>query len=335
MNDLDDRRRDTDEEQKILGNEPVRCVVKGCNAILATVLQQMEHREGHEAEKLGEPLDDGDDTRPRLLRIPLAILLSLVALSCYAHDGHRNLAVTTWDYIAGDQGQMRCLTRGGLCQSTLFTSPTRALYTRSDGLGFVYERDSKRVAVVSDMQAGVWERVFTGSVTSTTPGRYDPSYMPVTANLPIVPASTFVETRVTLAGTRTFQFQGFFVHGVDPTTCAVGGSWGQIITSSWFFILDSFDFGGDLGVQQNVLVVETLSGYPAGSIDPTHAMRLERYFFIKGFGMAREEGFEDYPCRANNTAATCTGRFDQPSPGAATWCYLDPSTITIKDLCVR
>jgi hypothetical protein len=65
-----------------------------------------------------------------------------------------------------------------------------------------------------------------------------------------------------------------------------------------------------------VKTVETEARYGFGG-----GSRLERYMFVRGFGMVYQEGEENPACTATQNAANCTGTYTQAAPGVSPFPY--------------
>ncbi len=168
----------------------------------------------------------------------------------------------------------------------------------------------------SDTQAG-W-RCFANAGLPCGPSSganatYPPQTIDLSRMLPVINSFDPNSNRVTLGAALIHDWQRFDVRGLNPTNGAQTGPLGPIFHREYAFIAASVNFGGDLGVQQNVLVYETEStgtqptGFNGGE-------RMERYFYVMGYGRVREQGHEDTVCRANRTAANCDGIYDAMFP---------------------
>lgn len=251
------------------------------------------------------------------------------------------LTINTWDYLIDDPNQRVCI-RPSLCQSHGETTTGRGVYTRLDSLSVVYENNPllKRIGVIKDgATAGPnspWLRCFTDKPGTCEPAQYPPSAMPLTARLPVLAGSAVAvgpPSGVTAAGQDEFTFKTFWVTPINPSSCQPGPSAGQIRHSQKLFIVDSYDFGGTIGVRLNVFVLEEVAGYPAGATDPWKGTRLERYWFDRNLGMVREDGWEDRDCRDAPSLQTCDGVYDRGVPGNSTWRDLATPHVAIEEYC--
>jgi len=78
------------------------------------------------------------------------------------------------------------------------------------------------------------------------------------------------------------------------------------------FVVDSINFGGNIGAQSNVLVIEAVSLLITGGITPSATWggeRLERYYFVQGYGLVKAVGMVDSDCQANPSAQTCNSQY--------------------------
>jgi hypothetical protein len=107
------------------------------------------------------------------------------------------------------------------------------------------------------------------------------------------------------------------VRAYDPTTATSGGLIGTIWVRTWAYLLSSYNFGGTIGTQNNVLVVEGESmgvgvcrdGFGGGS-------RFERYMYARGLGMLYAEGRDNVACASSPTATNCNGAYSTLNPAA-------------------
>jgi hypothetical protein len=137
--------------------------------------------------------------------------------------------------------------------------------------------------------------------------------MPRFAYLPVVTEADLA--RIGPVGDPVFLKQPFSVFQVLSGGMAYQYL-GQITASGYAFIVDRYDFGGDLGVQNNVLGIEHLSGITGNT---ENGIRYERYLYVKGYGMAYAGGWEDANCRAG---ISCTGTYTNPVPGGFALPYI-------------
>jgi hypothetical protein len=248
--------------------------------------------------------------------------------------------VDVWSYVRGGfRGRMTIPNSNGLGQTPTQVSQDTVVYTRTDGLLITYVRNKVpgRIVVESDAQVKTTAqtpsmRCFGDNGTSCA-ATYGPSSMPLSIDLPVLPATAVSNMRVTDAGEPMFSGKHFYVNSIDPMSCRIQSSDGPTPNSAKAFVVDSYDFGGDIGVQNDVLVLEGVGGVPAGSENQFHGQRLERYWFVKGYGYVREEGWDDPSCRANPTPSNCNGNYTKSAPGASTWNQLSSAPIAPLDLC--
>lgn len=141
-----------------------------------------------------------------------------------------------------------------------------------------------------------------------TNAEYPPGSMPLNGMLPVL-NTTPSNTGVTPGAQAVFSWQRGDVRIMDWFDGAQGGVIGPIWRRAWWYVLEQFDFGGDVGLQSNVLVAE----FEATGVNPlgfTGGERLERYFFVPGFGRLKQSGREDTDCRLNHDALSCEGTYD-------------------------
>lgn len=212
------------------------------------------------------------------------------------------------------------------CWSQKETSPGRISNVRTDTLLQVYSENTLQhmFGVFKDSQhnqATPWARCFSDISGSCTPGTPAGS-IDSNPTLPIVKASDLDIHKVTPVGVDFARLRTFYSNKINPNTCEVASVGDAGVTSNRGFIVDSYDFGGNLGVQKNVFVIEGVGGTPTGATDPFKGMRFERYFVARGYGAVIEEGYEDTACVNNPTPASCQGSYSTPSPGRTPWNYI-------------
>lgn len=232
----------------------------------------------------------------------------------------QTMHVDVWEYVSGAPSFSLCFPGGELCQQGLGTVGNAASYVRDDELHVTFYKDAARgnIGVIKD-GTPTDMRCFSGKSGDCN---YRPGIpnMPVSADLPILPAAAISPQRATQGVPYHVSLQPVWVNPLDATTCAVKSGGSSIIFSSKTFIIDKYDFGGDIGMRTNVLVTELPQGYPTGTTNPDNAIRFERYFFVKELGMpAMEEGWEDPDCRDSMSLATCNGEYTRAGPGQAYW----------------
>ncbi len=143
---------------------------------------------------------------------------------------------------------------------------------------------------------------------------------------------------MTEEGLDVHMKQTFWWNPINYATCTVSGTAGSITSSGKIFLIDTYDFGGDVGVQHDVLVYEGVGGYPTdaplATISPWGTMRMERYLFVKGKGYYQEDGIEDLDCRQNPSVKTCNGIYSQfTSFEPATWRWIESVPVPRVDYC--
>lgn len=209
----------------------------------------------------------------------------------------------------------------GLCQTRGFVSPDLLLHLRTDGL-----IDNIRL-----WPSGNISVQFDGTVNNLrcfgqSPGDCQddlgPGSLPRYMDLPYKPEG-FIPQCCTVNGigndgtiNRYVTKHLFYVNTVDPLNCSILATQGTIQHSTFAYLLHSLDFGGVIGIQSNVLVLEGVGGYPLPNLAPRNGERLERYYFVRGLGEIREEGFDDPQCRSGRS---CVGNYTTPTPGVSVW----------------
>jgi hypothetical protein len=150
--------------------------------------------------------------------------------------------------------------------------------------------------------------------------------------LPILTVTAFSNTTRTLGSALIHDWQRVGVQALDPSTVQSTSFIGNIYHRAWAYVLSSYNFGGTLGTQNYVLVLEDESvgdlvspyGFVGGS-------RLERYVFARGFGLTYAEGEKNAACSAANNATNCNGTYTTPDPGPATLSYRLSGDLPIQD----
>jgi len=144
---------------------------------------------------------------------------------------------------------------------------------------------------------------------------YPPQAVPLVMTLPILPARVVaetggVDTGVTPGALLIPEYEtwrAFDERGFNQADCTDIAFHGRIWQRNYSFLVDEVDFGGDVGTQRNVWVLESESS----GTQPTAAWgggeRLERYWKTTEYGGVREMGAEDESCRASHGASTCDG----------------------------
>ncbi len=152
--------------------------------------------------------------------------------------------------------------------------------------------------------------------TSGANANFPPQTVRMISDLPvidlgIVPPTTYNQGSVTAGAKLEHGWKEFDVLAFDPQTGTQGPFIGSIKHRQWMFVAARVDFGGDLGVQENVLVIEEEA--VGGALDPTNfggGKNLERYWFVRGYGQASQTLWTDTDCAANPSQLTCNGNYD-------------------------
>jgi len=218
-----------------------------------------------------------------------------------------HLGISVWDFI-GVNSHL-CVLPGQYCQDMNAVGSIATYFMPFNGLKVTYEKNAWRIAVTQDQPYPGLTRKFTGT--------FLPSSIPNYAYLPVVTEEEF--SHIGPIGDTVFTlspFQVWYVYNSNYSQYI-----GSITSSGYAFILDSYDFGGTIGLQRNILGIEHLGGYPQGAKDPAKAIRYERYLFVQGLGMVYAGGWEDGPCRQAPSLSSCTGNYSVPAPGATVWRY--------------
>jgi hypothetical protein len=169
----------------------------------------------------------------------------------------------------------------------------------------------------------------------TSPGQnaqFPPFGLQQSLTLPVLAHATIPSTTRTSGAALIHDWQLVGVRALDPSTVQSGAVIGNIWDRTWAYVLSSFDFGGDIGVQSNVLVYESeaigdsVSPYGFGGGE-----RLERYIFVRGFGIVYQEGQESSNCRSVHDAVHCDGSYPVAAPGPAWFRYRINGGLSIQD----
>lgn len=111
----------------------------------------------------------------------------------------------------------------------------------------------------------------------------------------------------TNSATETMPWGASWNSKYDPTTGLLTANTGASLTNrTSMFLLKSYNFGGQIGLRTNVLVVEeeqlgTLKEQaPGGQVVYTPVIRLERYFYVRGLGRVAQQGFIDKTCNTGD-----------------------------------
>ncbi len=181
------------------------------------------------------------------------------------------------------------------------------------------------IGVQKNLDSGQW-RCFANpgeacGAARTSPGQnsqFPPSVLSLSTSLPVLSGSPATD-RITTGAAKLHDWQLFDVRTYDPSTGLSGGLIGNIFHRTYAYVLSSYNFGGTLGTQSNVLVLEgesignlCLEGYVGGT-------RLERYMMVRGFGVVYAEGREDNDCISSPSPTTCDGVYStlNPNPTAS------------------
>jgi hypothetical protein len=134
------------------------------------------------------------------------------------------------------------------------------------------------------------------------------------------------------------QWRPYQVHELIPDNCAEPRIMGTNYHRVWLGVADSFDFGGDIGIQTNVLVLDEEEwGGPDGVAPPAAlggGMRLERYLYPRGaWGRSAQLGAESHACRkAPTDAAACNGSYELDG-GICYWNAAGTEPIASQPIC--
>lgn len=116
--------------------------------------------------------------------------------------------------------------------------------------------------------------------TAPTTTDYPAQAIPMVINLPVLSGSSISDTQVPTTGsTLVHDWKTFDWQAMNSTTCAQTLR-GSVQTKVSAFVADSYDFGGDVGVKTNVLIVEEEEQSP---------YHWERYYWVAGMGRVMEE----------------------------------------------
>jgi hypothetical protein len=141
-----------------------------------------------------------------------------------------------------------------------------------------------------------WRR-FTNPGTQQ-PADYPPQATPLIMGLPVL--SSMSEAAV--QGTLIPEYANWRAFDVETNGHFQGRIWHKV----YAFLLASYDFGGSLGKQTDVFVIQdAMTGNPAAG-----TQRIESYFYVQGWGRARESAYD--PRVSPTVDAT---RWDLREPG--------------------
>ncbi len=162
-----------------------------------------------------------------------------------------------------------------------------------------------------------------GAPSSGANAHYGPQTLDIEMSLPIINNPNHT-TSVTSGAYLVHGWQKLDIRRLNPNNASQPQLLGSIWHRQWAFVAPSINFGGTLGVQYNVLVIEHegMDGnYNPIALGLNAGVRLERYWFVPGYGKVRQAGAEDSDCRSaiiagnpvNNTI--CNGVFDNTGNG--------------------
>jgi hypothetical protein len=124
--------------------------------------------------------------------------------------------------------------------------------------------------------------------------------MPMKMTLPVIPLCKMTYKTVTPGASLLPEFAAWRevdIRPFDPNNCSQGAPVGKLWHRNWVFVAGAVSLGGSLGVRKHVLVLEQDSasfnppGFGGGE-------RLERYWYVSGYGRIREGGWESPTCSA-------------------------------------
>jgi len=130
-----------------------------------------------------------------------------------------------------------------------------------------------------------------GAACLTQPAAYPPQAVPLVMELPVLSASALRADSAPPGATLIPEYQSwraFDVHQFDPATCAEGPLIGTIWHKVYAFLLDSYDFKGDLGLQIVVFGITEVETDNPG----VGGERFETYLYARGWGRGMEQGYD-------------------------------------------
>lgn len=167
----------------------------------------------------------------------------------------------------------------------------------------------------------------------SSPGQnaqFPPGMFALSFRLPVADL-TLGTDEVTAGAARLFDWQPFDVREFNTTTGQSGAQiGGSIFHRAHAFILPSRNFGGSLGNQSHVIVVEGESGMLC-SAGFEGGARLERYMLARGFGVVYSEGRDDIDCRNAPSISTCNGLYSTVFPPTANFIYVVNGDMAISN----
>jgi cysteine-rich repeat protein len=247
--------------------------------------------------------------------------------------------VDPFEYYKGDPEIRLCFfTRigGGICRGIAEISPNRLVSINSNNQSSVFIRNPEGgySGFLKDGQLKSPLETSTIRCFSDDPSQCalstDPiDKMPLIAELPILSKYAIANdpvfyTRATDGGVLVGVFNDSAkAVKIDPITCEPLQILGGVEQSIQLFLVKSFSFGGNIGTQENVFIVEKVGGVPTelGVENPWLGSRLERYYLVKGKGVVRVEGWEDLDCKDPDTRSisTCDGNYSYISGNTYNW----------------
>ena len=166
--------------------------------------------------------------------------------------------------------------------------------------------------------------------------RVNGTHVPLGMSQFVTPGSSLTEpyTMSTLG-----SWQQFEIRKISPDNCTESGPIGTVWHRVWLGVADVFDFGGDIGVQRDVLVLDEEEwSVPTATVSPpstlTGGMRLERYLYPKGaWGRSAQLGAENAACRASPLSPiACNGRYELQG-GVVYWNSVRNGTVQYPTIC--
>lgn len=151
-------------------------------------------------------------------------------------------------------------------------------------------------------QAYCYQNNGSGNVT------YTGHMVPVAANLPIVSFNPNNLSRTQGASlVHTWQLNDILQ--LNPHNGVQGPRLSVLWERTWAFVASSVNFGGDIGMQTNVLVyeVEQYGGNPFAGGEFRGAPRMERYYAVRGYGRIRGSAILDTDC---SNYVSCDGNYN-------------------------
>lgn len=160
-------------------------------------------------------------------------------------------------------------------------------------------------------------RCFTnpGSNCGSSNANYPAQTMDLMRRLPVLQSSSIPNNARTSGAYMVHNWQSFQVQTYNPTTGAQGSVWGVTKHREFAFIAAQVNFGGTLGVQNNVLVYE--SEFGDNSLNMVNGGQFfERYYYVRGYGRVRMSFGIDSNCTLA-TPSGCDGAYTSVSGSGA------------------